>query len=117
MGLNQEIGNIGVIVCLLWASVNDGPFVGFDEVVPVMLFVQAKITGFVHGLFKKNIATIGVGYPATDVAEERTRFCVSASHTKEMLDKVIDSIQELSDQDLHICYSRKKKYVNAEIVY
>ena len=92
---------------------------GHDDspVVPVMLFVQAKITGFVHGLFKKNIATIGVGYPATDIAEERTRFCVSASHTKEMLDKVIDAIQELSDQDLHICYSRKKKYVNAEIIY
>eukprot|EP00095_Tigriopus_kingsejongensis_P001395 maker-scaffold205_size259573-snap-gene-1.42 protein:Tk01395 transcript:maker-scaffold205_size259573-snap-gene-1.42-mRNA-1 annotation:"serine palmitoyltransferase 2" len=87
-----------------------------SPVVPVMLFMQAKITGFVHELYERNIATIGVGYPATDIAAERTRFCVSASHTKEMLDECLAAIDEVGSH-LHIKYSRKQRYNNAEIAY
>ena len=29
-----------------------------------------------------------VGFPATPIIEARARFCLSAAHTKEMLDKV-----------------------------
>ena len=29
-----------------------------------------------------------VGFPATPLAEARARFCISATHTREMLDKV-----------------------------
>ena len=36
-----------------------------------------------------NLATVGVGFPATKMTEERARFCISAGHTKEMLDKVM----------------------------
>jgi serine palmitoyltransferase len=34
-------------------------------------------------------ATVGVGFPATKMTQERARFCISAGHTKEMLDTVI----------------------------
>lgn len=34
------------------------------------------------------IATVGVCFPATTVVTSRARFCISAAHTKEMLDKV-----------------------------
>ena len=39
-------------------------------------------------LTKRGIAGVAVGFPATKMTGCRLRFCVSASHTKEMLDKV-----------------------------
>ena len=39
-------------------------------------------------LTKRGVAGVGVGFPATKITGGRMRFCLSASHTKEMLDKV-----------------------------
>lgn len=39
-------------------------------------------------LFENGIAIVSVGYPATPLTGARARFCLSASHTREMLDKV-----------------------------
>ena len=39
-------------------------------------------------LIKRGVASVSVGFPATRITESRSRFCISASHTKEMLDKV-----------------------------
>ena len=61
---------------------NDSP------VVPLMVFMVTKIPAFIVGLLKCNVATVGVGFPATKMTQERARFCVSAGHTKEMLDQV-----------------------------
>lgn len=36
------------------------------------------------------VATVGAGFPATPLIESRVRFCISASHTKEMLDKTLE---------------------------
>lgn len=38
---------------------------------------------------KFNIATVGVGFPATPLLEARIRFCMSAGLSKEQLDEVI----------------------------
>jgi serine palmitoyltransferase len=35
------------------------------------------------------IAIVTVGFPATSLIESRARFCISASHTREMLDYVM----------------------------
>jgi serine palmitoyltransferase len=40
-------------------------------------------------LLERGVASVIVGFPATKLTEGRLRFCISASHTKEMLDKVI----------------------------
>ena len=37
---------------------------------------------------KRNIALVVVGFPATSIVESRVRVCISASHTREMLDYV-----------------------------
>ena len=42
----------------------------------------------VRTLRDRNIATVGVGFPATPLMAGRIRFCLSAAHTKEQLDKV-----------------------------
>lgn len=39
-------------------------------------------------MLRRNIGTVVVGFPATPIIESRARFCVSAAHTREMLDTV-----------------------------
>lgn len=39
-------------------------------------------------LRERKIAVVAVGYPATPIVEARVRVCLSAAHTKEMLDMV-----------------------------
>uniref|UniRef100_A0A672T388 serine C-palmitoyltransferase n=1 Tax=Sinocyclocheilus grahami TaxID=75366 RepID=A0A672T388_SINGR len=57
---------------------NDSP------VVPLMLYMPAKIGAFGREMLKRNIGTVVVGFPATPIIESRARFCVSAAHTREM---------------------------------
>jgi 7-keto-8-aminopelargonate synthetase-like enzyme len=40
-------------------------------------------------MLKRGCAVVTVGFPATLLTESRVRFCISAGHTKEMLDHVI----------------------------
>ncbi|CAB1331303.1 unnamed protein product, partial [Coregonus sp. 'balchen'] len=39
-------------------------------------------------MLKRNIGVVVVGFPATPIIESRARFCISAAHTKDMLDTV-----------------------------
>jgi hypothetical protein len=39
-------------------------------------------------MLKRGCAVVTVGFPATAITESRVRFCISAGHTKEMLDHV-----------------------------
>ena len=43
---------------------------------------------FSREMLKRGIAVVVVGFPATPIIESRTRFCLSAGHTPEMLEKV-----------------------------
>ena len=47
------------------------------------------IRAFNRMMLERGIATVTVGFPATVLAGGRVRFCISAAHTREMLDKVI----------------------------
>ena len=91
---------------------------GHDDspVVPLIFFLPAKIPATVNGLLRRGVASIGVGFPATNMTEERARFCISASHDKEMLDEALEAIGEMADV-VNFRYSKKKKYQNVEIVY
>ena len=91
---------------------------GHDDspVVPVMLFLPAKIPAFVNGLLQHNVATVGVGFPATNITEERARFCISASHTKDILDAALCAIDRVAD-NIRIKYSLKNRNKEAKITY
>ena len=39
-------------------------------------------------MLERGVAVVTVGFPATPVTGGRVRFCVSAAHTRQMLDKV-----------------------------
>jgi len=91
----QKLRQLGLIVY----GNDDSP------VVPVLLFMPAKIAGAARELIKRGVASVSVGFPATRITQSRTRFCISASHTKEMLDKAIQAMDEVGDI-LRLKYSR-----------
>ena len=49
-----------------------------------------------------------VGFPATPIIESRARFCLSAAHTREMIDAAIDAIDEVGTM-LRLKYSHKPR--------
>ncbi|XP_057370933.1 serine palmitoyltransferase 2-like [Daphnia carinata] len=91
----QKLRQLGLIVY----GNDDSP------VVPVLLFMPAKIAATSRELIKRGVASVSVGFPATRITESRSRFCISASHTKEMLDKAIEAMDEVADL-LRLKYSR-----------
>ncbi|XP_039597106.1 serine palmitoyltransferase 2 [Polypterus senegalus] len=78
-----------------------------SPVVPMMLYMPAKIGAFGREMLKRNIGVVVVGFPATPIIESRARFCVSAAHTKEMLDTALNVINEVGDL-LQLKYSRHR---------
>ncbi|XP_053139109.1 serine palmitoyltransferase 2 isoform X2 [Hemicordylus capensis] len=78
-----------------------------SPVVPLMLYMPAKIGAFGREMLKRHIGVVVVGFPATPIIESRARFCVSAAHTKEILDTALKEINEVGDL-LHLKYSRHR---------
>jgi len=68
-----------------------------SPVVPLMLFMPSVIVPFVKMCRSRGVATVAVGFPATRLVEERARFCLSAGHTPQMLDKVLNVLDEVGD--------------------
>ncbi|XP_021929475.1 serine palmitoyltransferase 2 isoform X1 [Zootermopsis nevadensis] len=101
----RRLKQIGVIIY----GNDDSP------VVPLLVYMFSKIGAVVRTLRTRNIATVGVGFPATPLMEGRIRFCISASHTKEQLDKALEVIEEISDT-LGLRYSQLPRF-KGEVVY
>lgn len=59
-----------------------------SPVVPVAVYMPSRLAYCVREMRKAGVAIVAVGFPATPLVEGRIRFCMSASHTKEMLDHV-----------------------------
>lgn len=72
---------------------------GHDDspIVPVLLFNPAKMPAFSHEMLKRKISVVIVGYPATPLVSSRARFCVSAAHTKEDLDRILTACDEIGN--------------------
>lgn len=72
---------------------------GHDDspIIPLMLYNPAKLPAFSHELLKRKIAVVIVGYPATPLVTSRARFCVSAAHNKDDLDRVLAACDEVGD--------------------
>ncbi|XP_064302833.1 serine palmitoyltransferase 3 isoform X1 [Phalacrocorax carbo] len=85
-----------------------------SPVVPLLLYMPGKIGAFARRMLEKNIGVVVVGFPATPITESRARFCVSAAHTREMLDTVLNALDELGDF-LHLKYSRYSKASHPEL--
>jgi len=85
-------------------------------VVPLMLYLPSKVTCFSRELLKRNVGVVVVGFPATPLTLARARFCVSASHTKELLDQALAAIDVVGDK-IGAKLSKKKYRIGEQIEY
>ena len=72
---------------------------GHDDspIIPLMLYNPAKMPAFSHEMLKRKISVVVVGYPATPLVSSRARFCVSAAHTKDDLDRLLAACDEIGN--------------------
>ncbi|KAI9831351.1 MAG: serine palmitoyltransferase component [Sarea resinae] len=68
-----------------------------SPVIPVLLYNPAKMPAFSHEMLKRKISVVVVGYPATPLISSRARFCVSAAHTKDDLDRLLTACDEIGN--------------------
>jgi len=84
-----------------------------SPVVPLLLYCPGRVAAFSRECVSRGLATVVVGFPATPIIEARARFCLSAAHTKKMLDKALDTINAIGD-GLLLKYSRQPVSVYSE---
>ncbi|SGZ55451.1 CIC11C00000002424 [Sungouiella intermedia] len=72
---------------------------GADDspVIPLLLYLPAKMPAISRMLYSMKIAVVIVGYPATPITTARVRLCVSSALTKEDLDYVLAKFSEVGD--------------------
>lgn len=72
---------------------------GHDDspIIPLLLYNPAKMPAFSHEMLKRKISVVVVGYPATPLVSSRARFCVSAAHTKDDLDRMLAACDEAGE--------------------
>lgn len=51
-------------------------------------------------MLERKIAVVVVGYPATPLVESRVRFCVSAAHNKDDLDRLLAACDEVGMENI-----------------
>uniref|UniRef100_A0A6Q2X2V4 Aminotransferase class I/classII large domain-containing protein n=1 Tax=Esox lucius TaxID=8010 RepID=A0A6Q2X2V4_ESOLU len=78
-----------------------------SPVIPLLLYMPGKVVAFSRAMLRRKVGVVVVGFPATPITEARARFCLSAAHTKEMLDKVLFDLNEVGDE-LCLKFSQRK---------
>jgi len=68
-----------------------------SPIIPVMIYNPTKIAAFSRECFKRGLAVVVVGFPAVPILESRARFCISAGHKREQLDRALEDIEEIAD--------------------
>lgn len=73
-------------------------------ILPVVVCCRCLFVSFhdkynAHRLpFLLQLAVVVVGFPATPLLHSRARFCVSAGHTREELDRALEIIDRVTDK-------------------
>ncbi|CAM9846182.1 unnamed protein product, partial [Phaeothamnion confervicola] len=66
-----------------------------SPVIPVLIYVPAKITAFSELCYERGVAVVVVGFPATSLMSGRTRICVSAGHTRADLEEAVAKLRDV----------------------
>lgn len=69
-----------------------------SPIMPVMLYQPYKIGDFSRLAFNRGLAVVVVGSPATPITQPRVRFCISAAHKRDDLEKALHDISDISDE-------------------
>ncbi|KAI6656914.1 Serine palmitoyltransferase 2-like [Oopsacas minuta] len=72
---------------------------GADDspIVPLIIFTPNQLDIISRTFMHIGIGIVTVGYPATPLLECRLRFCLSAAHTRDMLDYCLHTIDDVSE--------------------
>uniref|UniRef100_A0A915PF00 serine C-palmitoyltransferase n=1 Tax=Meloidogyne floridensis TaxID=298350 RepID=A0A915PF00_9BILA len=68
-----------------------------SPVIPIMIYHPTKCGLWGRLMLERKIGVVVVSFPATEMTQSRVRICISAAHTKEMLDKLLKNIDEVGD--------------------
>ncbi|XP_074632281.1 serine palmitoyltransferase 2-like [Acropora palmata] len=69
-----------------------------SPIIPLMIFSPSKGCAALRELGRRKIAVVGVSFPVTPtLTQSRLRICLSAAHTIEMLDKVLEGLDYVGD--------------------
>ena len=68
-----------------------------SPVIPLVFYNPVKMMDLYKDLLSRKIAVVVVGFPAVPLMSARIRFCLSASHTREELDYVLEHVNQLGD--------------------
>lgn len=71
---------------------------GVHPIVPVMLYDAVLATTMANKLLEKGIYVIGFSYPVVPKGQARIRTQLSASHTKEDIDRVVQAFIDVRDE-------------------
>jgi serine palmitoyltransferase len=75
-----------------------------SPVVPMLIYMPARVARFNREMLRRGIAVVTVGFPATKLLDARVRFCISAAHTRQMLDTALIAIDDIGT-DISLRYS------------
>ncbi|OAV93280.1 hypothetical protein PTTG_00892 [Puccinia triticina 1-1 BBBD Race 1] len=69
-----------------------------SPIIPLLIFHPGKMLQFSRMMLERYaIVVVVVAYPATPLVSSRVRFCVSASHTKQDIDKILVATDQIGD--------------------
>ncbi|XP_071754102.1 serine palmitoyltransferase 3 [Centroberyx gerrardi] len=85
-----------------------------SPVVPILLYMPGKVVAFSRAMLERRVGVVVVGFPATPITEARARFCLSAAHTRAILDQVLHHLNEVGDT-LCLKFSRRKYSPRTEL--
>lgn len=80
-----------------------------SPIIPMMIYNPMKTSAFSRECYKRGLAVVIVGFPAVPLLLPRARFCISAAHTREDIDKALDDLDEIADL-IQIKYANPSSY-------
>lgn len=67
-----------------------------SPICPIVVYHPGRVTAFSREMLEHKVAIVVVGYPATPLLLSRSRFCISAAHTRADLDLILAALREVS---------------------
>ncbi|CAE7418440.1 LCB2a [Symbiodinium microadriaticum] len=69
-----------------------------SPIIPVLIYLPGKVAAFSRMCLARGVAVVVVGFPATSLVLSRARFCISAAHTREDIDRAVKIIDEVANE-------------------
>lgn len=68
-----------------------------SPIMPTMIYSPVKVAAFSRECLRRGMAVVVVGFPAVPLLKPRSRFCISAGHTREDLDRALNDFDEIAE--------------------